>query len=50
MSGLVQVVIAVGIGAAVWMSGRWVIKVLSQPGPDEPDQEAVVDVEASFRC
>ena len=48
--GFVQLAIALLIGAGVCMTGRWAIKVLSQPGPAEPDPDDTVDVEVAFRC
>jgi hypothetical protein len=36
VSDLIRIGLAVLIAAAVWMTGRWAIKVLSQGGPDEP--------------
>ena len=50
MNEIVQIAIALAIGAAVWMTGRWAIKVLSHPGPEEPDPDDIVDVEVAFRC
>ena len=50
MSGIFQIALAVLIGLAVWMTGRWAIKLLSQGGPAEPDPDDVVDVERTFRC
>ena len=50
MSDLIRIGLAVLIAAAVWMTGRWAIKVLSQGGPDEPDPDHIVDVEVAYRC
>ena len=50
MSGILEVVIAVAIGAAVFLAGRWGIRVLAQPGPEEPDPEDVVEVSVPYRC
>jgi hypothetical protein len=50
VSGLLQVGLAVVIGAAVWMTGRWAIRLLSQGGPDESDPDDTIDVERTFRC
>jgi len=50
VSQVVPIAIAVAIGLGVWMSGRWAIKVLSTPGPREPDPADIVDVEVAFRC
>ncbi|HEX5630470.1 MAG TPA: hypothetical protein VFY15_02295 [Acidimicrobiia bacterium] len=50
MSGLLQAVIAVAIGLTVFAVGRWGIRLLAQPGPEEPDPEDVVEVEVPFRC
>ena len=37
MSDLIRIGLAVLIAAAVWMTGRWAIKLLSQPGPEGPN-------------
>ena len=50
MDSLPQILIAVAIGAAVWMTGRWAIRMLATPGPEEPDPDDIVDVEVPFRC
>lgn len=50
MSDLIRIALAVLIAAAVWMTGRWAIKVLSSGGPDEPDPDDIVDVEVAYRC
>ncbi len=50
MDGLVQIVIAIAIGLTVLMVGRWAIRLLSQPGPEEPDPDEIIDVEVAFRC
>jgi len=50
VSDLIRIGLAVLIAAAVWMTGRWAIKVLSQGGPDEPDPDHIVDVEVAYRC
>ena len=50
MSGLFQIVIALAIGLAVLAVGRWGIKLLAQPGPEEPDPDDIVDVEVAYRC
>lgn len=50
MRQLLQWVLALAIGAAVWFSGRWGIRLLATPGPEEPDPDDIVDVEMTFRC
>ncbi len=50
VSDVLQIILAVLIAAGVWMSGRWAIRLLSQPGPEEPDPDDIVDVEVAFRC
>lgn len=50
MSGILQGLAALAIAAVVWLTGRWAIKLLSQPGPVEPDPDDIVDVERTFRC
>jgi len=46
----VTVVIAVAIGLSIMALGRWGVRVLATPVPDEPDPDDVVDVEQAFRC
>jgi hypothetical protein len=50
VSGLVDVGWALLIAAAVWTTGRWAIRLLSQPGPEEPDPDDIVDVAVDYRC
>ena len=50
MSSFIQIVIAVAIGLTVLALGRWGIKLLAQPGPEEPDPDDIVDVEVAYRC
>lgn len=50
MDQVVPVAIAVAIGLLVWRTGRWGVRLLARPGPEEPDPDAVVEVEAAFRC
>ena len=46
----VTVVTAVAIGLSIMALGRWGVRVLATPVPDEPDPDDVVDVEQAFRC
>lgn len=50
MDQLIQVGIAVTIGAVILMLGRWGIKMLVTGGPPDVDPAEVVDVEIPFRC
>jgi len=48
--GLVQVVIAVLLGAAIWIGSMKILRLLSTP-PPEVDPSDVVEVEEqAFRC
>ena len=50
MSHVVTIVIAVLIGLVILALGRWGIRVLATPVPDEPDPDDIVEVERHFRC
>lgn len=47
---ILRVGIALLIGAAVWRFGYSFVRMLAAPVPDEPDPDAIVDVEATFLC
>lgn len=47
---MVEVLIAIGIGVAILAAGIWAVRLLSMPGPVDPDPDAVVDVEQTFVC
>ncbi len=49
MGVILQLLIAVAIGAAVLWFGWWGVKYLSTP-VDDPDPDDVVEVEGSFVC
>lgn len=38
------------MGLAILGIGRWAIRLLSTPGPEEPDPEDVIPVSADFVC
>jgi NhaP-type Na+/H+ or K+/H+ antiporter len=50
MDGIIRIVVAVAIGVAILGAGRWGIRLLTTPQPEEPDPEEVVDVEVPFVC
>jgi hypothetical protein len=47
---VVQVLIAVAIGLAVFGISMWAIRMLATPPPPEPDPDEVVSVSISYRC
>lgn len=47
---ILQIVVAAVIFLGVLGVGRWAIRVLATPVPDEPDPDDIVDVEVPFRC
>lgn len=50
MGQFVQILIAFGIGFFILSLGRWGIRLLATPGPEEPDPDDVLEMEAAFRC
>ena len=50
MRQFAQILIAFGIGFVILSLGRWGIRLLAMPGPEEPDPEDVLEIEAAFRC
>lgn len=50
MGQVVQIGIAIGIGLTILLAGRWAVRLLATPGPEEVDPDDVVAVEVSFRC
>jgi len=44
-----DILIAIGIGAAIWFLGRWFIRILATP-PPEVDPQDVVPVDQHYRC
>ena len=47
---MLQVVLAVAIGVAIFAVALWVIRLLAIPAPDEPDPEDVHEVAYDFKC
>jgi hypothetical protein len=47
---IVQIAIAVAIGASVMGLGLWGVRLLAAPGPPEPDPDDIIDIERAFRC
>jgi hypothetical protein len=47
---IVQVLVAVGFGAAIFGIGLWAVRMLAATPPPEPDPEQVVEVAAAYRC
>ncbi|MEE9582210.1 MAG: hypothetical protein V3W36_04645 [Acidimicrobiia bacterium] len=50
MSQAVQVAVAVAMGLGILFLGRWGIRLLATPAPEEVDPDDVIDVEALFIC
>jgi hypothetical protein len=50
LTQVVQIGIAILIGVVILALGRWGIRVLATPIPDEPDPEDVMEVERHYRC
>lgn len=50
MSQVVQVAVAVAMGLGILFIGRWGIRLLATPTPEEIDPDDVIDVEAPFIC
>jgi len=50
MGEVLQLAVAVALGAAILWLGWWGVRFLSAAGPSEPDPDEVVEVEAAFRC
>jgi len=47
---MLQVVIAVMIGVAIFWVAMWVIRLLAIPAPSEPDPADVHEVGYDFKC
>ena len=47
---MIPIVIAVLIGVAILAVGRWGIRILATPVPDEPDPGEIVEVDRRYRC
>ena len=50
MDTVIRVLIALAIGVVIWRLGLWGVRLLSMPGPTEPDPDDVVEVERTFVC
>ena len=50
MAEVIRWLIAIGIGFVILRLGLWGVRLLSMPGPTEPDPDAVVEVERTFVC
>lgn len=50
MDRLVQIAVAVGMGAGILLVGRWAIRLLVTGGPPEVDPDDVVEVELGYQC
>ena len=50
MGQAVQVVVAVAMGLVILFIGRWGIRLLATPAPEDIDPDDVIDVEAPFIC
>lgn len=50
MGGVFQILIALAIGLSILGIGRWAIRMLAVPGPEEPDPDDIVEIEQRYRC
>jgi len=50
MGQAVQVAVAVAMGLGILFVGRWGIRLLATPAPEDIDPDDVIDVEALFIC
>ena len=50
MGQAVQVALAVAMGLVILFLGRWGIRLLATPAPEEVDPDDVIDVVAPFIC
>ncbi len=50
MGQAVQVALAVAMGLVILFLGRWGIRLLATPAPEEVDPDDVIDVTAHFIC
>jgi len=50
MEQIVQVGIAIAMGIGILLAGRWAVRLLATPGPEDIDPDDVIEVEALFRC
>jgi len=50
MGQLLQIVVAVAMGVAILLTGRWAIGLLATPGPEDADPDDVIEVDAPFLC
>ena len=50
MAEVARWLIALAIGFAIFRLGLWGVRLLSMPGPTEPDPDEVVEVERAFMC
>lgn len=47
---MLQTLVAVAIGLAVFGLSMWAIRMLATPPPPEPDPDDVVSVSIAYRC
>ncbi len=50
MSQAVQIGVAIAIGVAILLTGRWGVRFLATPIPEDADPDDVIEVEATFSC
>ena len=50
MGQIFQLAIAAAMGVAILLAGRWAIRLLATPGPEDTDPDDVVEVDAPFLC
>ncbi len=50
MDQAVQVGIAIAMGVAILLAGRWAVRLLATPVPEGADPDDVIEVEAAFSC
>ena len=50
MGQILQLAIAAAMGVAILLAGRWAIRLLATPVPEDADPDDVVEVDAPFLC
>jgi len=47
---MLNLLIAIAMGVAVFATGLWAVRLLARPVPPEPDPDEVVEVAQDYRC
>lgn len=47
---MITILIAIGIGLAIFGGSLWAIRLLATPPPPEPDPDDVVETAIDYRC